>query len=108
VGPGATSVQGNERADQLAKEGAGLGQIPGRPLGRWPKRRDGGMQIYKGLNRMVVGRVLAARSAYRDFAIPISKTMYVLLFWRPWLQSTRAISGGHLLPAPWSGEVPEC
>ena len=98
--PGHTSVQGNERADQLAKEGAGLEQT--RDAGwmtlarakRWRKewltsrfekwwkqqRKPGHLKkqleipkpwkhkLYRGLSRVNVGRVLAARSAHGDFA----------------------------------------
>jgi ribonuclease HI len=99
--PGHTSVPGNERADQLAKEGAELPQLREEcwmtlaRARRWrkeslnsrfadwwkkhPKPRHLRRQldtpkpwvkskIYKGLNRVSIGRVLAARSAHGDFA----------------------------------------
>jgi ribonuclease HI len=91
--PGHTSVQGNERADRLAKEGAGLEQacdtrwMTLARAKRWRKewlayrldnwwnqqRKPGHLKkqlevpkpwnhkLYRGLNRVNVGRVLAAR-----------------------------------------------
>jgi hypothetical protein len=98
--PGHTSVQGNERADRLAKEGAGLEQacdtrwmtlarakrwrkewLTYRLDNWWNQQRKPGHfkkqlevpkpwnhKLYRGLNRVNVGRVLAARSAHGDFA----------------------------------------
>jgi len=98
--PGHSSVQGNERADQLAKEGAGLTQFHEdwcmtlAKAKRWRKEwlatsfeswwkgqrkpehlqkqleapKPWGHKQYKGLDRITVGRVLAARSAHGDFA----------------------------------------
>jgi len=99
--PGHTSVPGNERADELANEGAELPQMREEcwmtlaRAKRWkkeslnarfenwwrqhPKPQHLSRQLdtpkpwgkskqYKGLSRVSVGRVLAARSAHGDFA----------------------------------------
>jgi len=100
--PGHTSVQGNERADRLAKEGAGLEQacdtrwmmlarakrwrkewLTYRLDNWWNQQRKPGHlkkqlevpkpwnhKLYRGLNRVNVGRVLAARSAHRFCRLP--------------------------------------